>query len=207
MPGRLVALFVVLFCALAGAGSARAQSVDAPVLRPGDAVQITVWRQPELSGEFAILDDGTIAHPLLRGVVVTGLPLPAAEGRIGDYLARLETTPQFVVQPLLRVSIGGEVRQPSLYRLPPATSIAEAVALAGGATERGRLERVRLFRDGHEIRIDLTRPEAGLAQGPIRSGDQVFVERRTSVFRDYIAPAASITAALVSIANFVVRTL
>lgn len=175
------------------------------MLRIGDAVQITVWRRPELTGEFAITEDGTIAHPLLRTVRVVDLSLSAVEQRLADYLGSLEANPQFVIQPLLRVSVGGEVRQPSLYRLPPTTSIAEAVALAGGATDRGRLDRVRLFRGGAEISIDLTRPEAGLAQQAIRSGDQIFVDRRTNVFRDYIAPAGSITAGIATLIGIMLR--
>jgi protein involved in polysaccharide export with SLBB domain len=138
-------------------------------------------------------------------VVVAGLDVPGAESRIREVLAGLESNPRFVIQPLLRVSVGGEVRQPSLYTLPPETSIAEAVALAGGATERGRMDRVRLFRDGAEFRVDLTEPQGGLAQAPIRSGDQIFVQRRVSVFRDYIAPAGSITAALASIISLALR--
>ncbi|HSH44451.1 MAG TPA: polysaccharide biosynthesis/export family protein [Longimicrobiales bacterium] len=168
-------------------------------LRPGDVVRVTVWRNAELSGEFPIAQDGTITHPLYRDLDVEGLTMPEVESRIQSLLATLESTPRFVVRPLLRVSVGGEVRSPSLYTLPPETSIGEAVALAGGATERGRLDDIRLFRGGREIRVDLTDPEAGIAQEPIRSGDQIFVERRTSIFRDYIAPAGSITAALVSL--------
>jgi polysaccharide export outer membrane protein len=178
---------------------------SARMLQAGDAILITVWRNEELSGEFAIAEDGSIAHPLFRDVRVAGLPLAAVEARVHERLEGIAANPQFVVQPLLRVSVGGEVRQPSLYRLPPATSIAEAVALAGGASERGRLERVRLFRAGEEIFIDMTSPEAGLAQTPIRSGDQIFVDRRTSIFRDYIAPAGSITAAIVTLISVLTR--
>jgi protein involved in polysaccharide export with SLBB domain len=174
------------------------------VLRPGDVLRVTVWRNPELTGEFAIARDGTLSHPLYRDVVVAGLDLAGAEARLRDLLSGLESNPRFVIEPLLRVSVGGEVRQPSLYRLPPETSIAEAVALAGGATERGRLEAVRLFRGGAEIRVDLTRPEAGLAQDPIRSGDQIFVDRRVSVFREYIAPAASVVAAAAALLRLVI---
>ena len=183
------------------------QNLDRPptTLQPGDAVEVTVWRQPDLSGEFAIAEDGSITHPLFRGVRVTGVPLAQVEERLDEYLKGLESNPQFVIQPLLRVSVGGEVRQPSLYRLSPETSIAEAVALAGGATERGRLDRIRLFRDGEEIRVDLTSPEAGIGQESIRSGDQLFVERRRSIFRDYIAPAGSITAAIVSLVSVLTR--
>lgn len=197
-------LFLGLLPIGAAAQAGPAQG-SASAIEAGDAVLITVWQNPDLSGEFSIMEDGTIAHPLFREVQVAGLPLPAVEARIRERLGRVETNPQFVVEPLLRVSVGGEVRQPSLYRLPPTTTIAEAVALAGGASERARLDRVRLFRGGEEITVDLTSPEAGLAQTPIASGDQIFVDRRTSIFRDYIAPAGSITAALVSLVSVLTR--
>jgi protein involved in polysaccharide export with SLBB domain len=198
---------VLALIALLAAPPAVAQSPGGEdlVLRPGDVVRVTVWRNPELTGEFAVAGDGTLTHPLYREVVVGGAGLALAEARIRELLSRLESNPRFVIEPLLRVSVGGEVRQPSLYTLPPETSVAEAVALAGGATERGRLDRVRLLRDGRELRVDLTDPRGGLAQTPIRSGDQLFVERRVSVFREYIAPAGSIAAAIVSLISLALR--
>jgi protein involved in polysaccharide export with SLBB domain len=198
----VLALIALLAAPPVAAQSAAGESL---VLRPGDVVRVTVWRNPELTGEFAIARDGTLAHPLYRDVVVGGLDVVAAESRLRDLLSQLETNPRFVMEPLLRVSVGGEVRQPSLYTLPPETSIAEAVALAGGATERGRMDRIRLFRDGREHRVDLTSREGGLAQAPVRSGDQIFVQRRVSIFREYIAPAGSITAALVSLISIAIR--
>jgi protein involved in polysaccharide export with SLBB domain len=185
--------------------AAQSSSSGDLILRPGDVVRVTVWRSAELSGEFAITGDGTLAHPLYRDVVVGGVDVATAEQRIRQLLSGLESNPRFVVQPLLRVSLGGEVRQPSLYTLPPETSIAQAVAMAGGATERGRLDRVRLLRGGGEVRVDLTDPQGGWAQSLIRSGDQLFVERRVSVFRDYIAPAASVASVFTSLAAIILR--
>jgi protein involved in polysaccharide export with SLBB domain len=198
---RSLAVLAVALVSFVSPLRAQSDGRQATVLRPGDAGRITVWRQPELSGEFTISEGGTITHPLYRELVVTGMPVDAARQRVQEFLARLESNPQFVVQPLLRVSVGGEVRQPSLYRLTPETTIAEAVALAGGATERGRLDRVRVFRGGEALMVDLTSPQAGLAQQPIRSGDQIFVDRRTSLFRDYIAPAGGIVAGLATLLN------
>lgn len=201
---RLLLLATVL-SVMPHSAAAQASGDEARVLRAGDAVQITVWRNEDMSGEFPIADDGSIGHPLLRDVQAAGVPLAEVESRIRTRLSSLSANPQFFVQPLLSVSVGGEVRQPSLYRLPPTTTLAEAVALAGGASERGRLERVRLFRGGEEIQIDMTSPEAGLAQSPIRSGDQIYVDRRVSIFREYIAPAGSITAAIVSLISVLTR--
>ena len=77
-------------------------------LNPGDVLRITVWRKPELSGEFIIATDGTVSHPLYRSVRVTGIPLPAVETRIREFLGMLEENPQFVVEPL---DLSASVRQ------------------------------------------------------------------------------------------------
>lgn len=200
---------VMLFLLLCGSGSAvlhaQAVSTEAAVLRAGDAVRITVWEHEELSGEFEITADGTIAHPVFRSIQAAGVPHDVLERRVEEVLRRFDTAPQFVVQPLFRVVVGGEVRQPSLYLLSPETTVAQAVGMAGGVTERAKLEEVVLFRGGTETTIDLTRAEAGTGQMPVRSGDQIFVQRRVSVFREYIAPAGSITAALVAIVSLIIR--
>jgi len=171
-------------------------------LNPGDVVRITVWRKPELSGDFVIAGDGSVSHPLYRDVRVTGMPLAAVETRLREFLGKLESNPQFVIEPLLRVAVAGEVRQPNLYTLRPETSIAQAVAMAGGPTDRGRRDRVVLVRDNREQVISLRVANHSGAGMPVRSGDQIMVERDSAVFRDVIAPMISIlgaTAAVVSV--------
>lgn len=202
-------LFLVL--ALLGLGSiretARAQSPSASGggsggLNPGDVVRITVWRKPELSGEFVIASDGTVSHPLYRDVRVTGIPLAQVETRVREFLTKLESNPQFVIEPLLRVAVAGEVRQPNLYNLRPETSITQAIAMAGGPTERGRRDRIVLMRDGRELIVALRRADATGAAMPVQSGDQIMVEQRSAIFREVIAPTISIlgaTAAIVSV--------
>jgi polysaccharide export outer membrane protein len=206
MKASLVALVLLLGPRMA-TRSADAQSPAAPAasasstLNPGDLVRITVWRKPELSGDFVIASDGTVSHPLYRGVRVTGIPLAAVEARLRDFLGTLEENPQFVVEPLLRVAVAGEVRQPNLYNLRPETSLAQAVAIAGGTTERGRRDRLRLVRDNREVVVDLRRPDQSGAGMLVRSGDQIVVERQRAAW-DVVGPVVSIlgaTAAIVSV--------
>jgi polysaccharide export outer membrane protein len=201
-----LALLAALVLGPRGAAQTRTSTAwDSLVLRPGDALRITVWRNPELSGEFAISGDGSITHPLYRSVRVTGIPLSAAESRVRAFLLRLENNPEFVVEPLLHVAIGGEVVRPNLYTLRPETSVADAVALAGGPTDRGRRDRVRLLRDGGETVLDLTKPQAGLAAMPIRSGDQLLVDRKSAVFRETLAPIITVAGATAAILNVILR--
>jgi len=178
---------------------------DSLALRPGDAVRITVWRKPEMSGEFAVAADGSLTHPLYRALRVTGIPLATAEARLRTFLQQYETNPEFVMEPLLHVAVGGEVMRPNLYTLRPETSVSDAVALAGGPTERGRRDRVRLLRDGSEVVLDLTTPQPGYATTPIRSGDQILVDRKRAVFRETIGPIVMVAGATAAILNVILR--
>lgn len=173
-----------------------------PVLRPGDAVNIVVWRQAELSGEALVVGmDSAIQHPLYRNVKVAGVPISEARARLQSYLERFESNPQFILQPLVRVVVAGEVRQPNLYPLPPETTVAQAVALAGGPTDRGRLDRVRLLRGSREIILDLTSAGAAEVEIQVESGDRILIPYRRDLLRDYVVPVASVIGAVVSILN------
>lgn len=200
----LAAALLLLLCAVPT--PARAQlgdaSAAAPVLAAGDVIRITVWQRPELSGEFTVSGDGSLGHPLYRdGPKVVGLPVTEIDGRVRTFLTTFLARPQFLVEPLLRVNVTGAVREPKLYVLPPATSIAQAIAQAGGVTERGRRDRVRLIRQARVSAIDLTRPGSQLASAPIRSGDEIVVEQDRAFFRDVFAPAMAVLGAVAAIAN------
>ncbi len=205
---RAIALTGLLAIAAAtGAPDAAAQTPvrASATLEPGDLVRIIVWRSEELSGDFEIAADGTIRHPLYRSVTAAGVPLDMLEQRLRTLLSRFDAQPQFVIEPRLRVAISGEVREPNLFSLSPELSIAQAIALAGGPTERGRLDQVRLLRDGREIILDLTRP-ASYGAMRIRSGDQIVVPRRKDTFRDTVAPIAAVTGAAAAVLNVILRS-
>jgi polysaccharide export outer membrane protein len=175
------------------------------LLSPGDLIRIAVWRKPEFSGDFVVGADGTIVHPLYREVAVAGVPLGLVEERVRIFLTRYETNPAFVISPLLRVFVGGEVRQPSIYSLPPGTTVAQAVALAGGPTDRGRLDEVLIVRRQHREMLDLTQADSRVVSMETRSGDQLFVGRRLNFFNDVLAPASSVFAAVGTVVSIIIQ--
>ena len=168
-------------------------------LRPGDAVRVTVWRNPELSGDFRISNEGTLQHPLYKSVQVTGVPLAVVEQRVRELVLTYVATPQILLEPLVRVSVNGEVRSPSLQSLSPETTIAQAIALAGGATEGARLNQVRVIRSGRVLKLDLAKPGSANLMLTVRSGDQIVVPRQRNLFRDVIGPVSSLAAAIAAI--------
>ncbi len=195
--------FVFVFLMLAGASSVDGQAPSG-ALSPGDQIRIVVFRKPEYSGDFAIAGNGTVAHPLFRDVQVTGVPFATVEERIRTLLTRYETNPQFVIQALVKVIVGGEVRTPNIYMVPPETTVAQALALAGGPTTAGNFRDVRIIRDQQEIRIDVSKPESDAQVLQIRSNDQILVGRRKTPLREYIGPVSSTIAAVAAIASIII---
>ena len=190
----------LLFAPLASAAAQTGVLRD-PVLRPGDMLRVTVWRHPEMSGDFAVAPDSTLVHPLYRTVKVAGAPMAAVRERLRAVLVTYEQGVDFVIEPLFAVTVAGEVRQPNLYQLAQGTTFAQAIARAGGPTELGRLDKVRVIRRDSSMVIDLGRGYSRYEGLPIASGDQVLVARRSSfnLLRDAVYPLASLTAAVAAV--------
>jgi polysaccharide export outer membrane protein len=205
----LALLALVFLPALASAQESRASTGQA-VLSPGDSVRIVVWRKPEFSGDFVVAPNGTITHPLFRSVQVAGMPFANAEANVRKFLARFEENPEFVMEPLIRVAISGEVDKPQVFALRPETTIAEAVARAGGTTELGARNRVRVVRlnpsgEQEQLIVNLTDPTAGYGRIPVRSGDQIIVDRRKSFLKDVLLPTLGVIGSIASLGLLVDR--
>jgi len=202
---RLWAGWLVAVLQMAPLGFASAQrpvrAPEDPALRPGDALRINVWRHPELSGDFVVAPDSTLVDPVYQVVRVGGAPLAVVRERLRGVLATYEQGVPFVLEPLFPVTVAGEVRQPNLYRLPQGTTIAQAIAQAGGPTELGRLDKVRVIRRDGAMVINLGSGYSRYEALAIASGDQVLVARRSSfnVLRDVLYPLTSVTAAVAAI--------
>ena len=190
---------VWLAAALLPAPAPAAAQLGDDVLRPGDQVVVEVWRNPELSGEMLVDQNGRLVHPLYQQIVVSDIPISDVERRIRDFLLQYEADPQVTVQPMVRVAVGGQVVQPDLFNVPPETTVIEVVAMAGGVNANGKWDDVQLIRDGRSQKLDLTDPMIHTQDIRVRSGDQLIVARRSTAFRDVVAPVASVTAAIAAL--------
>ena len=137
-------------------------------------------------------------QPVYQTVKVAGVPLDVVRERLRSVLSTYEQGVQFVLEPLVSVTVAGEVRQPNLYHLPQGTTFAQAIAQAGGPTELGRLDKVRVIRRDSTLTINLGNGYSKYAALQVASGDQVLVARRSSfnLLRDVMYPLASLTAAV-----------
>jgi protein involved in polysaccharide export with SLBB domain len=175
------------------------------VVRPGDVLRITVWRKPELSGEYPVTAEGTVGEPFYMSVVVAGVPFAEAAARVRAHVGRYESEPLVLVEPLFRVGVGGEVQRPDLYTFDRSVTVGQAVLLAGGPTPRADPARVWLYRAGDRLRVELHSPDDTVARSPIRSGDYVMVATERHVVREVVLPALLGVGAAASIVRLFVR--
>ncbi len=201
----LVAMFLALASPVEGQELGPGFLDVPPVLGAGDLIHIQVWRQPEFSGEFEVSGDGTIAHPLYRQIRAAGRLVHEVEADVRAFLTQYLEAPNFVVEGFFRIGVAGEVRQADVYPLRPETTITRALAVAGGPTERANLRRVAVRRNGELHHLDLTSPDHSLRELQVRSGDEIVVERRRDIFREYVAPSASVIAAAATLISLLLR--
>ncbi len=184
-----------------------AAAVRVGVLRPGDVLRINVYREADFSGPFLIDARGNVQIPGLGDIQATGLSPVAVKERLRERLiARGISNPELSVEPLIRVSVLGEVRQPGIVEVEPGTSLLQLLARAGGPTEQAALRESRVIREGRSVQIDLLSALSGAATGRyvLYSNDVLVIPRRRSLNRETIAFVLNSMTALLSVATFIV---
>lgn len=161
-------------------------STDVGVMRPGDELNLIVYRDAELTGKFLVDGYGNVQIPGLGVIAVAGSTPAEVSERIRAQLVRRGTIdPEIAVQPMFRVSALGEVRNPGLLSIVPGTNVVQLLTLAGGPTERAKLGKSRLVREGRSLPMDLGQALAGAPEGQrvLFSNDVLVVPRDNSLLR------------------------
>lgn len=176
------------------------------VLRPGDALKIAVWREKDLSGEYLIDARGLVQIPGLGDIVVAGLTPMEVKERLSEQLVRRGiNAPEISVQPVIRVSVLGEVRSPGLLSVEPGTNLIHLITLAGGPTERANMRSVRVIRAGRPYEVDLQSALSGSSAGRVVlfSNDVVFLDRKRGLTRENLSFGLNMLTAVLSIISVV----
>lgn len=125
-------------------------------LGSGDTIQLRFFNVPEYDGSYQLSTDGSVTLPLVGRIPLTGLNLAAAGDRISSAYAAELRYPQVNVDLIarrpLQIVITGEIVQPGLYVFPSdvagqAPRLFQALQTAGGITQTGDLENIKIIRD------------------------------------------------------------
>jgi protein involved in polysaccharide export with SLBB domain len=127
------------------AGAAPAQTVAAAggdyILAPSDTIEMTIFREPDLTTDTRIANDGSAQLPLIGELKLGGMAMRDARELIrrrynADYLVEPQVYLNVIAYAHHKFTILGQVEKPGEYEFPPGEhlSLLEAVGIAGGFT-------------------------------------------------------------------------
>jgi polysaccharide export outer membrane protein len=159
--------------------STMAHVTETSVVKVGDSVSVSVFGEPQVSGDYAVLNDGTINLPLAGKISIVGRSLSDTEGAIKDGLVR----GGYLLNPKVTVKIPqnhkiyvlGEVVTSGEYDYRANMTILDLVATAKGFSYRANQDRFDIIRtnaDGTEVHI------SGDVATRLMPGDTVRVRER-----------------------------
>ena len=146
-------------------------------LGSGDRVRVIVFGEEELSGEFQVDGEGSMALPLIGTVTAGGQSLRGLEGEIEERLSQgylNEPRVSLEVVAFRPFYIHGEVEQSGEFPYQSNMSVLNAIALAGGYTYRADTRRVFITRAGSSLENEFPATQATR----VRPGDLVRVPER-----------------------------
>ncbi|HAS8300944.1 TPA: polysaccharide export protein [Vibrio vulnificus] len=153
----------------------RDASLDDYHLGTGDKIEIIVYGEDDLSMKLKIGKAGLVNFPYIGEVKLTGRTPSEIETEIenrlrGDYLLNPMVTVNLESFRLFYIS--GEVEQPDGYEYQPRLTVEQAIAMAGGFTDRADKGDINI-RSGSTLEliedVELTHP--------VNPGDTVIVEQ------------------------------
>jgi polysaccharide export outer membrane protein len=187
---RLCALFLVFsVTAAAGQQDVVVSGGSSYSLRPGDVIRISVWGQDDYSGQFQVDENGRIQYPLVGEIDLEGRTVADVRDEIRRALGEIFNRPFVTITPLFRIAVLGEVQAPGLLTVDPTLSVLDVVAMAGGPTTDGNINKIRLLRQSSELQLGVRTDRIGgqtLQEIGIRSGDQVFVPQKALTTTDWL---------------------
>lgn len=176
MAGKMKKTYLILFLLITLTSIGKSQ-----ILNPGDGVRITFLNiTDQISGDYFIQQDGNLQLPFIGLVKTTNIDFKILRQTIFNLYSELYKDPALTIQPLLRINILGEVRNPGYYYVTDVEKMTGILALAGGVTGAAATDDIYIIREGKEIRLSKSEViEKGntAADLGLQSGDRIFIPR------------------------------
>jgi polysaccharide export outer membrane protein len=145
--GVVFGLVVIYGCTVSGSHLVEAQAAAAAVatpdqdkylLGPEDALEISVWKEPELTKQLIVRPDGKITYPLIGEVQAAGRTVKQLQEEILKRLEKYVTDAHVTVILLktqnYKVYVTGKVNKPGEFVIGKPVNVMQAISMAGGLT-------------------------------------------------------------------------
>lgn len=129
--------FVVALVMAFAMPSAHAQQTSYQV-KPGDMLEISVWKEPDLQRQVLVRPDGAFSFPLVGEVDARGKSVAELTRIVSERLARYiaDAVVTISVQEIKgnKIFVLGQVNKPGEFIVNPSVNIMQALSMAGGMT-------------------------------------------------------------------------
>jgi polysaccharide export outer membrane protein len=162
MTARLIPafLFIVFLAGCASNGGKPPQSDSTPVtvdayrIGVDDVLQVSVWKNPDLSVKVPVRPDGMISMPLAGDIMAGGRTPEEVAKEIEIILGQYLREPKVAVivselkshEYLSRIRVTGSVAQPNSFTYRQGMTVLDAVLASGGCTEFASENKTKLYR-------------------------------------------------------------
>lgn len=128
------------------------------LIGPGDILDVSVWKNEDLTKLVPVLPDGTISFPLIGEIVAQGKTVARLrkelEGKIVRYMPDPIVTVAVQKVNSLLVYVIGKVNRPGIFPLSTNVNVLQALAMAQGLNTFAKRNKIKIFREeGDTTRI------------------------------------------------------
>ena len=158
MEGLRHCTYVVIAVVLASCAEIPAEAIQEAnrqvasefLLGPEDIVEVTVWRNQDLSRTVNVRPDGMISLPLIGDVRASGLTAAQVGENISKRLTEYKENPSVSVSVKeinsYYIYVVGEVIHPGKFALKSYATVLQGISLAGGFTQYASRNRMAVLR-------------------------------------------------------------
>jgi polysaccharide export outer membrane protein len=125
-----------LFAFLIGLNTG-AFAADKPYhIGPGDILEISVWKDPNLSRQLVVPPDGIISFPLIEAIDVKNLTVAELKKivtqKLSEFVPEATVTVMLIEINSLKAYVIGKVERPGEFPINMNTNVMQVLAMAGG---------------------------------------------------------------------------
>lgn len=122
-------------------------------IQPGDVLQVSVWKEEDMTQDVIVRPDGQITFPLVGETAAAGNSVESLRMLISERLKK------YIPDPVVTVSVRqlsgntvfviGKVNRPGAYPMVRNVDVMQALSLAAGTSTYAALNKIKILRREH----------------------------------------------------------
>ena len=144
----------LMICAAVIPVLAKASSVEAYQIQPGDVLNIAVWRESDLHLEVLVRPDGGFSVPLIGEIDASGKTIPTLReellSRYGKFIPDTDVSVSIKQLNGNKVYVIGKVGRPGAFVMLRPMDVMQMLSMAGGITPYAAVDDIKILRRNGE---------------------------------------------------------